>query len=112
MPPSWLWRQGSLERLNGDGLPLGILDEVDESDTALKLCPGDALVLLSDGVEDAFADTAALEAAVTAALTCDTPAEAAQQLLDAALAADDDCRGDDQSALVVFVRRTERPEYS
>ena len=112
MPPSWLWRQGSLERLNGDGLPLGILDEVDESDTALKLCPGDALVLLSDGVEDAFADTAALEAAVITALTCDTPAEAAQQLLDAALAADDDCRRDDQSALVVFVRRTQRPEYS
>lgn len=108
MPTSWLWRQGSLERLNGDGLPLGILDEVDESDTALKLCPGDALVLLSDGVEDAFCDAATLEAAVEAALHCDAPAEAAQQLLDAALAAGDDCRRDDQSALVVYIRRTER----
>lgn len=112
MPPSWLWRQGNLTRLNGDGLPLGILDEVDESDTSLKLCPGDALVLLSDGVEDAFADPLALETAVTAALTCDMPAEAAQQLLDAAIAADDDCRRDDQSALVVFIRRTERHEFS
>ena len=108
MPTSWLWRQGNLMRLNGDGLPLGILDEVDENDVLLTLSSGDALVLLSDGVEDAFGDAAALEAAVEAALHCDAPAEAAQQLLDAALAAGDDCRRDDQSALVVYIRRTER----
>lgn len=107
MPPSWLWRQGSLERLHGDGLPLGILDEIAESDTTLKLQHGDALILLSDGVGDAFGSPDALEAAVMSALQCDTPADAAQQIIDAAFAADGDRRRDDQSALVLFIRRTE-----
>lgn len=107
MPPSWLLRQGRLERLHGDGLPLGILDEIAESDINLKLQPGDALILLSDGVEDAFGSPDALEAAVESALQCDTPADAAQQIVDAAFAADGDRRRDDQSALVLFIRRTE-----
>ena len=108
MPPTWLWRQGKLERLCGDGLPMGILDEMDDSSMVLKLQPGDAMMLLSDGVEDAFGSTAALETAVRTALSCDTPADAAQAILDAALDADDDCRRDDQSALVLYISRTAR----
>lgn len=112
MPPSWLCRQGKLERLSGDGLPLGILDEMDESGMELKLQPGDALMLLTDGVEDAFDDAAALEEAIRTALSCDTPDEAAQTILDVALDADDDGRRDDQSALVLYITRTERGKSS
>lgn len=104
MPPSWLWRQGRLERLSGDGLPLGILDELDESGMELKLYPDDVLILLSDGVEDAFGKTKALEAAINTAMSSREAAETAQSLIDAALKADADCRRDDQSVLVLRIR--------
>ena len=105
---SWLCQQGMLTRLTGDALPLGILEDIDLSGSALRLHEGDAVVLLTDGVEDAFRSVGALEAALTSALACDTPQRAAESILTAAYAADEAQRRDDQSAVVVRIRRTER----
>jgi len=103
---SWLYQQGTLSRLTGDALPLGILEEVDGSDNTLRLSAGDALVLLSDGVEDAFRSVSALEDVIRTALGCETAADAAETLLSSAYAADEEQRRDDQSAVVVYIRRT------
>lgn len=105
---SWLYQQGSLSRLTGDALPLGILEDIDLSGSSLRLADGDALVLLTDGVEDAFRSVAALEDAVRTALGCETAREAADALLSAAADADEGQRRDDQSAVVVYIRRTTR----
>ncbi len=103
---SWLYQQGELIRLTGDALPLGILEDIDLTGSRLRLSAGDALVLLTDGVEDAFRSVAALEDAVRRALGCESPKEAAEALLSDAFHADEDQRRDDQSAVVVYIRRT------
>ncbi len=101
---SWLYQDGLLSRLTGDALPLGILEDIDLSGCTMRLKAGDAVILLTDGVEDAFSGVAALEEAVLDALACAEPAKAAENLLAAALKADDDQRRDDQSAVFVYIR--------
>lgn len=105
---SWLYQQGMLTRLTGDALPLGILEDIDMNGSTLRLFEGDAVILLSDGVEEAFRTATALENAILEALNCVSPADAAQQLMDAAFHADDEQRRDDQSVLVVYLRRNDR----
>ena len=106
---SWVWQRGELHRVSGDALPLGIIEEVDPSDSALRLEAGDAVILLSDGVEDAFSGISALEEAIRAAVACPSPQQAAESLLEAAWRADDSQRRDDQSVVAVFIRRSPRP---
>lgn len=107
---SWLYQNGALSRLTGDALPLGILEDIDLSGSTLRLDAGDALVLLTDGVEDAFRTVSALEDAIRIALKSETPDAAAEALISAAAQADEGQRRDDQSAVVVFIRRTNRPQ--
>lgn len=103
---SWVCQQGRLTRVTGDTLPLGILEEVDAQGDQFRLMPGDAVILLTDGVEDAFATVAALEDAITRALTHDDPADAARALLADALSADAARRRDDQSAVCLYLRES------
>lgn len=102
---SWLYQQGLLSRLDGDALPLGILEDVDQDGSMLRLSEGDVVILLSDGVEDAFDSIAALEAAIMSSLEAVSPEAAAQELLDAAHEAAQE-RRDDQSAVVVSISRS------
>lgn len=62
------------------------------------------MVLLTDGVEDAFPSVDALESAVRQALAHDDPQEAARALLADALAAEAAGRRDDQSAVFLYLR--------
>ena len=101
-PCSWLDQQGELRRLPGDALPLGILEGAECRTYPIDLGPEDTLVLLSDGVEDAFGGAEALRRAMDSALQEDTMQEAADALLLSALSADGGHRRDDQS--VIFVR--------
>lgn len=101
---SWVCQQGMLSRVTGDTLPLGILEEVDAQGNQFRLNAGDSVVLLTDGVEDAFPTTTALESAIQHALTHDEPGEAAKALLADALAADASQRRDDQSAVFLYLR--------
>ena len=106
---SWLYQQGMLTRFTGDALPLGILEDIDLSGSDMRLYAGDAVVLLTDGVEEAFRSVSALENAILSALRLESPQEAAEALLEAAYAADEEQRRDDQSAVVVYIRAAARP---
>lgn len=106
---SWVYQQGMLTRVAGDALPLGILEDIDLSGSTMRLYAGDVVILLTDGVEDAFRSVGALEEAIKATLECASPSEAAEKLLAAASEADDGQRRDDQSAVFVYIRQTERP---
>ncbi len=105
---SWVYQQGTLSRIAGDALPLGIIEEIDQSGSSLRLDAGDAVILLTDGVEDAFRSHQALEEALLAALACEFPAKAAEALLEAALTADNGERRDDQSAVFVYISSAAR----
>lgn len=101
---SWVCQQGVLTRVTGDTLPLGILEEVEARGHQFRLNEGDAVVLLTDGVEDAFPSVDALESAVRQALMHENPQEAARALLADALAAEPAGRRDDQSAVFLYLR--------
>ncbi len=101
---SWLHQRDELLPLTGDALPLGILESIDAGEKALRLQPGDALILMTDGVEEAFPDRDALQDAILLALTEENPAHAADSLLQAAYRAEDGVRRDDQTVLVLRLR--------
>lgn len=54
--PSFLIRGGKCKRIGSDTLPLGILDAVKPRAIALRMQPGDMLLMVSDGVSDAFGE--------------------------------------------------------
>ncbi len=97
--PTWLHTEEGLSRLTGDALPLGILEGCDSDAHGIQLHPGDTLILLTDGVEEAFLTGKALEKALLQAMESEHPADT---LLQAAADADEGLRRDDQSA--VFLR--------
>lgn len=105
---SWVCQDGKLSRITADALPLGIIEDIDEDGSSLHLGVGDRVVLLSDGIEDAFSGVKALEEAVKNAMEEDSTKDAAQNLMDAACAAAGGLRKDDQTVVVVCIRRTDR----
>lgn len=52
--PSYLLRGGKCRRIGGDAPPMGILDAVRSSAPTVRLIEGDVLLMLTDGVTDAF----------------------------------------------------------
>jgi len=58
MPPAFVFRTDSqkLEELLIKGLPLGVLRDIPYKQEEMELRPGDALVLMSDGLPERFND--------------------------------------------------------
>lgn len=103
---SWLWQRDTLTHMTGDALPLGILENVESRASYMHLSAGDMLILMTDGVEDAFRSKGDLEEAIRAAVAED-PEVAANQLLQAAFDADEEERRDDQTVLVIRLGKSE-----
>lgn len=101
---SYLMQEEGLSLLSGDALPLGILENVESGENLLHLHQGDALVLLSDGVEDAYESRLALETTIREALTLSGAQEAAQAILHGAQAEGVEA-ADDQTVLVLRLIR-------
>lgn len=99
---SWLLQSGMLHEISGHALPLGILENIESRTCCLHLGPGDAVVLMSDGVEEAFPDRTMLENAILEALAEDGAEAAAQSLL-ASAARCTAARTDDQTAAVIRI---------
>lgn len=102
---SWLQQRDQLTHLTGDALPLGILENVESRSTYLRLRAGDALVLMTDGVEDAFGSSRDMEECIAEALRHPSQ-KAADIILQAAWEASDEERRDDQTVLVIRLSRT------
>ena len=99
---SYLLQNGEPSQLSGDALPLGILEGAEAGERVFRLKTGDAIVMMSDGVEEAF-PAGGLERTVEQALGED-PTDAALNLVQAAANAADGFRRDDQTVLVVRIR--------
>lgn len=104
---SRLLRGRSMTELTGDALPLGILETVESRTCVLRLKIGDELVLMTDGVEDAFAERTALEEAIRDAASEPTAQMAADRLLRTAREAAQGGRKDDLTAVVLRIGKAE-----
>ncbi len=97
---SYFVRNGKIKPLLSEALPLGIIEEVAPENTRLKLADGDYLILMSDGVADAFTDEEFLTQHLLRHLSPDV-----QQSADAFLRTALICAGgipkDDMTVLVV-----------
>lgn len=99
---SWLMHDGVLTRLSGEALPLGVMEEIASRTCMLRLFDGDTLLLLTDGVEDAFPSTEAFQAALAEAVACSSAQEAAELLVQSV---PEPALMDDRTALVIRVHR-------
>ena len=98
---SCLVQDSGLTWLSGDALPLGILEQASSRTCEARLSAGDMLLMMSDGVEDAFADHDALCNAVRAAALQPAAQSAAEALLQAASDASGGEQRDDQTGVAV-----------
>lgn len=103
---SWLIQGGVLTCVTGDALPLGILETVESRSSVVRLRAGDAVILMTDGVEDAFPDSAALEEAVRLCALEPTAQDAADAMLERVQDAGSGARMDDQTVIVLRLSET------
>ncbi|MCI9031784.1 MAG: SpoIIE family protein phosphatase [Clostridia bacterium] len=82
-PPMRIKRGSGVARIGGGSLPLGALEEITPYSESVRLEEGDMIVMVSDGVEDAF-DDGALEALISAQSTLN-PQTLSRAVLDTAL---------------------------
>ena len=101
---SYLMQAEGLSLLGGDALPLGILENVESGEKLMQLHQGDTLILLSDGVEDAYENRQAMEETIRDALTLESAQDAANAILTGAQSGDT-APADDQTVLVLRLIR-------
>jgi PAS domain-containing protein len=102
---------GAVERLPARGLPLGVVARETYPAGAVELAPGDALVVYSDGLVDAFPDPAPDPAALAARLTGAPSALAIVERL-VTLATTGAPLPDDLTVVVLRCREEARPEVA
>ena len=101
---SYLMQAEGLSLLGGDALPLGILENVESGEKLMQLHQGDTLILLSDGVEDAYENRQSMEETIRDALTLESAQDAANAILTGAQSGDT-APADDQTVLVLRLIR-------
>ncbi len=106
---SYLLRGDHVKALAGAALPLGILEQVVPIHQRIRLHDGDYLILVSDGVQDAYPDGSALERAIVRNQYKD-PQRMADALLRSALLAAGGVPKDDMTVLVVAILSTKAVE--
>jgi len=99
---SYLLRGEHVKAIAGAALPLGILEQVAPIHQRMRLRDGDTLILVSDGVQDAYSDASALERAISRNVYKD-PQRMADALLRSALLAAGGVPKDDMTVLVTAV---------
>ena len=97
-PESFVLRDGSIYTLYGEGLPMGIVDNAAGYVSSFKLLPGDAVVMMTDGVSEALGSSL-ITAIANNVLEFGDAEMAANSLLDAAAE-----RGSDDDMTVIVIR--------
>ena len=99
---SWVVRGNHMKKIEGSSLPLGILEEASSTAAQYRLHSGDILILMSDGVADAFGDDSLLKNALMESLYIQ-PQRMADALLRNALLAAGGTPRDDMSVMVLLL---------
>lgn len=103
-PASFVLRDGNIYTLCGEGVPVGIIDEVKGRVKRVKLSAGDTVVMMTDGVSDALGDML-IPAVADNVLEFGDAEMAASSLLDAAL---DRGHGDDMTVIVARITAADK----
>lgn len=99
---SWVVRGNHLKKIEGSSLPLGIMEEAAPTAAQYRLHSGDILILMSDGVADAFDSEEDLRHALSESLYIQ-PQRMADALLRNALLAGGGTPRDDMSVMVLLL---------
>lgn len=100
--PTWVVRGDHLKKVEASSLPLGILEEAMPCHAEYTLHSGDILLMMSDGVTDAFRDEEELRHAIVESIFIQ-PQRMADALLRNALLASGDRPRDDMSVMVMLM---------
>ena len=100
--PSWIIRGNHIKKVDSSSLPLGISEEARPADAHCQLHNGDILVLMSDGVADAFDDDARLKRGLEESIYTD-PQRMADAILRNALLASGGIPRDDMTVMVLLL---------
>lgn len=79
--PTYLFRDGELFKFCARTVPIGILSEVDRSVTSIDLLPGDAIVMVSDGVTEGREECPELFEFIRARLLTHSASELAEAIM-------------------------------
>lgn len=101
-PLGFIFSEGTIRVLEGEGLPLGMLDELHPTTLSVQLGENDILVFLSDGVTDAFGSSSDLFDYLKT-LSPLNPQALADDILHTALRRTDGLARDDMTALAVRI---------
>jgi stage II sporulation protein E len=99
---TWVVRGDRLKKVEASSLPLGILEEAKPCHVEYTLHSGDILVMMSDGVADAFRDEEDLKHAITGSLYIQ-PQRMADALLRQALMTSGEDPRDDMTVMVLLL---------
>lgn len=102
---SWLIRGREMQEVTGDGLPLGMVEDVDGQEVCLRLRDGDQLLMMTDGVEEAFDDREQLRSALMQAADAQDASAAAWRLIHAAEQGEGQGGHDDRTVAVLRFQR-------
>ena len=100
--PTWVIRGDHLKKVEAPSLPLGIMEEAMPCHAEYTLHSGDILLMMSDGVTDAFRDEEELKHAIVESIYIQ-PQRMADALLRNALLASGDRPRDDMSVMVMLM---------
>ena len=99
---SWVVRGSHMKKVEGASLPLGIVEEAAATSTQYRLHSGDILIMVSDGVADAFETDEQFTQALSDSLYIQ-PQRMADALLRNALLAGGGTPRDDMSVMVLLL---------
>lgn len=108
---SWVVRGGHMKKMEGSSLPLGIVQEAVPTAAQCRLHSGDILVLMSDGVADAFETEEQLKKALEENVYIQ-PQRMADAVLRSALIAGGGSPRDDMSIMVLLLMDRSRVRQS
>jgi len=108
---TWVVRGNHLKKVEAASLPLGIVEEARPSHVEYRLHSGDILVMMSDGVADAFRDEDELRHALDDSLYIQ-PQRMADALIRNALLASGDTPRDDMTVMVMLMMDQQRGTVS
>jgi len=100
--PSWIIRGNHVKKVDSSSLPLGVVEEARPTDIRCQLHNGDILVLMSDGIAEAFSDDAQMKKALEESLFTD-PQRMADALVRNALLASGGVPRDDMTVMVLLL---------
>ncbi len=101
-PYGFIINQNGIKIVEGNSLPLGILKELKPSVCHTNLSDGDMVLLITDGVSDAFGDSSSIIDFLRS-LPALNPQTLANEVIEKAIALNDGKKKDDMTALCVRV---------